>query len=381
MDIDSNTTLKILLVKTRGRSTATLAERVAGEEQGLGPRGTLFERSLGCDVIDESTIETMGGRRGLIYSKIPTFIAQSIEATRRSSDYDAVVTWSERHTIGVAALFALRRVHTPHVALMFWLSKPAVRIPLQVFRSGVDRIVTWSSVQRGVAVDTIGFNPADISLVNHPVDLEFFHPISDERTIIFSAGSTQRDFPTLSEAVTNLGIPVRIAASLVVRLRGLKIDTTDVRESLDHPANVEIKSMNAIELRASYAQAKIVVVPLLPSTIDAGVNVILEGMAMGRPVIASRTEGQVDVVEHGENGLFVDPQDADGLRSSIEHLLNNPDVAEEMGRKARAYVEENHRLEGFIERVRQILVDVAEQGPRRQGMWRRTAAGNKASIG
>ncbi|MGO4192038.1 glycosyltransferase family 4 protein [Arthrobacter sp. YAF17] len=319
----------------------------------------LFQNTLGCDVLDEAAIAAVPGRRGRVYRKLPTFVAQAVEAGRLSRSYDVVVTWSERHTVAVAALFAVLRLPTPHLALMFWLSKPSVRLPLRVFRSGVDRIITWSSVQRDVAVERIGFGPETVVLVRHPVDQEFFRPEDRARNILFSAGSTQRDFDTLVAAARGLGIPLRIAASLVVALNGFKVTTTDVRQHLDTSDDVEVESLDSSQLRASYAEAKVVVVPLLPTDIDAGVNVILEGMAMGRPVISTRTAGQIDVIQDGETGMLVPPGDVAALRAKIEMILNDPHAAEDMGRRGRAYVEKYHRLEDFIEHVRASTEELA----------------------
>lgn len=343
---------RILLVKTRGRATLGREERRRREHDGEEPRSMLLEEVLACDVLDEAEIEAMKGWRGNLYRRLPLFVAQAIEASTRSGSYDVVVTWSERHTVAVAALFAVFRVKTPHLALMFWISKPSVRLPLRLFRSGVDRIITWSSVQRDAAVKSAGFGAEEVVLIRHPVDQEFFRPENKERKIVFSAGSTQRDFGTLVEAARGLGLPVRIAASLVVVLNGFKVTTTDVREELARLENVQVDALNASELRDSYSEAKAVVVPLLPTDIDAGVNVILEGMAMGRPVISSRTAGQIDVISDGDTGFFVPPGDVAALRAMIEKILADPQAAEDMGRRGRAYVEEHHRLEDFVEHIR-----------------------------
>lgn len=343
---------RILLVKTRGRATTDRGERRRREERGEEPRSMLLEDVLDCDVLDEAAIEAVKGWRGSLYGRLPLFVSQALETTRRSRSYDVVVTWSERHTVAVAALFAILRVKTPHLALMFWMSKPSVRLPLRLFRSGVDRVITWSSVQRDVAVKRVGFRAEEVVLIRHPVDQEFFHPENTERRIVFSAGSTQRDFGTLVEAMRGLGIPVRIAASLVVALNGLKVTTTDVRQGLEKLENVQVDALNSTELRSSYSEAKVVVVPLLPTDIDAGVNVILEGMAMGRPVISSRTAGQIDVIDDGDTGIFVPPGDVAALRAKIEMILGDPQAAEDMGRRGRAYVEKHHRLEDFVEHIR-----------------------------
>lgn len=290
--------------------------------------------------------------RGRIYRRLPSFVAQALEAHRRSSSYDVVITWSERHTVAVAGLFAIFRVPTPHLALMFWLSKPSVRFPMRVFRSGVDRIITWSSVQRSVAIKEIGFRPEDVVLVKHPVDLAFYQPQDVERQSVFSAGSTQRDFETLAIVAKGIDLPFKIAAALVVALQRFRSSTVDVRTDLDVPANVQVEALGSLQLRDAYARSKVVVVPLLPSDIDAGVNVVLEAMAMARPVIVSKTQGQVDVVIDGENGIFVPPQDADALTSAIESILNDPMEADALGQRGRLYVEKHHRLEDFVENVR-----------------------------
>jgi glycosyltransferase involved in cell wall biosynthesis len=325
----------------------------------------LLEETLGCDVLDEEVILEVGGRWGRVYRRLPPFIAQALEARRRAKSYDVVMTWSERHSVAVAALFAVTRVETAHLALMFWISKPSVRLPLRLFRSGIDRIVTWSSVQRSVAIERVGFRPEDVVLVRHPVDLKFFHPMDRDREIIFSAGSTMRDFDTLVRAVTGLPVTVRIAASLVVVLQGLRVAAVDVGKELVRPPNVQVESMSPLQVREGYASAQVVVVPLLPCDIDAGVNVVLEAMAMGRPVIVTRTVGQVDVIDDGINGYFVDPLDADELKAKIQAIRENPSAAEQVGRRARVYAEQNHSLEDFVFRVQANVQELADSAPRR----------------
>ncbi|MFJ4265388.1 glycosyltransferase family 4 protein [Paenarthrobacter nicotinovorans] len=357
---------RTLLVKTRGRSTITPAERQIRERQGIEPRSLLFEQVLNCDVLDENALSAVPGFRSRLYKRIPAFAAQAIEATILSRSYDVVITWSERHSVAVAAMFALLRIRTPHLAMMFWLSKPTVRWPLRFCRNGVDRLLTWSSVQREVAIRDIGFDAEDIELVRHPVDLEFFSPRESPRTTIFSAGSTERDFHTLAEAAKELDEEVHIAASLVVALDRFKIVTTDVRDDPGWPDNFKVRPLTSLELREAYAAAKVVVVPLLPTDIDAGVNVILEGMAMGRPVVATQTRGQVDVMKDGDNGLFVPPGNAMALKERLEMLRNNPEYAEELGRRARSYVETHHSLESFVDRVRDNVVTLADRPAKRQ---------------
>jgi glycosyltransferase involved in cell wall biosynthesis len=70
---------------------------------------------------------------------------------------------------------------------------------------------------------------------------------------------------------------------------------------------------------------------VLPSLNEGMGRVLVEAMAAGRPIVASRTGGIPDLVRHGETGLLVAPGDETGLADSISLLLSAPAMAERMG--------------------------------------------------
>ena len=67
---------------------------------------------------------------------------------------------------------------------------------------------------------------------------------------------------------------------------------------------------------------------------------ILEAMACGVPIVASKIGGIPDAVEDGENGLLVQPRDSELLADAIIYLLKNEDVRDKMGKKGRKKVED-----------------------------------------
>lgn len=74
---------------------------------------------------------------------------------------------------------------------------------------------------------------------------------------------------------------------------------------------------------------------ILPSVQDEDLpNVVLEAMALGKPVIASRLAGIPEQVIDGVTGLLVEPRNAGQLRDAIYHLMVSPEVRHEMGRAA-----------------------------------------------
>ncbi|SCC91529.1 putative Glycosyltransferase [Thiomonas sp. X19] len=74
---------------------------------------------------------------------------------------------------------------------------------------------------------------------------------------------------------------------------------------------------------------------VLPSLVEGLSNVILEGMMCGRPVIASHTGGNVELVEHERTGLLFHVGDDAALAACIQRLIDNPEQAVNLGRAAR----------------------------------------------
>jgi glycosyltransferase involved in cell wall biosynthesis len=250
----------------------------------------------------------------------------------------------------------------PHVAMLYWFSRPSVQLPLRAFGDALHAIVTWSTVQRQYAIEELGIPHEKLYLIKHYVDQLFWSPRDREANMICSAGAEMRDYSTLLEALRGTKIPCHIAADHVRVDRfgfARRISTESFASSAG--SNVTIGRKPVTGLRDLYASSRFVVVPLQPSDTDNGITVILEAMAMGKPVICSRTRGQVDVIQEGVTGLFVPVGDAKAMRQAIVDLWNDPARAERMGRAARAYVEHHHTLEQFSHGVKSA-VDASLEG-------------------
>jgi glycosyltransferase involved in cell wall biosynthesis len=91
-----------------------------------------------------------------------------------------------------------------------------------------------------------------------------------------------------------------------------------------------------------------VAVSVLPSLSEGLSNTLLESMAAGVPVVATRIGGNPEVVEHGATGWLVPPRDAAALGESIVSILLDPDRAVSFGRRARARVDEHFSLRRMV---------------------------------
>ncbi len=76
----------------------------------------------------------------------------------------------------------------------------------------------------------------------------------------------------------------------------------------------------------------------LTSTNEGMPNVVLEAMAAGVPVVATRVGGVPELVEDGVAGFLVESGDVEAFASRVLHLLSNPDAAKEMGLRGRERV-------------------------------------------
>ena len=349
----------ILLNARMGRLTREAQVRL--EEADRSPRISLFERMTGADVLDEHFMSRVPRPRRWLYRAMPPEVAQVIEAFLVQRRYDVIISWCDKHTILLSILFKLLGKRVPFVVLMFWISKPKKVAVLKRTHSAIDSMIFWSSRQRDFAVRTMGIPEAKTRLIRYFVDQQFYRPMGGTPDMISSVGIEMRDYQTLLEALRGTDIPCRVVAG---NMRGTRFPSVNfIEESGPLPRHITVGMCKPPELRDIYARSHFVVVPLFPTINDHGLTVILEAMAMGKAVICSRTEGQVDVIREGVTGIFVPPGDPKALREAIAHLLNNPALAVAMGMAARKCVEKNNTLEAFVETVKSIAEETLS-GPR-----------------
>ena len=77
---------------------------------------------------------------------------------------------------------------------------------------------------------------------------------------------------------------------------------------------------------------------VLPSLNEGMGKVLIEGMALGKPIVASRVGGIIDLVKNGDNGIFVSPRDSDALGEAILTLIRNKNLAQRLGEYGKANI-------------------------------------------
>ena len=97
-------------------------------------------------------------------------------------------------------------------------------------------------------------------------------------------------------------------------------------------------------------------------------NVILEAMAAGVAVVATRTGAAEDIIQDGVSGLLVDPGSARQIHDAVRKLLSNEILTESIGLRARAAVESSCSIETvagrYVELYQSLLNPTAACGDR-----------------
>jgi glycosyltransferase involved in cell wall biosynthesis len=348
-DVRGARTLMLVSCRVDGR----LREEVACGRR-PHPEFLRLERDHGVDLLDWSRLPGSADRRSLRQS-----IAHTRAALERVEDVDAVFSDGEHVGIPLALAMRVLRRRVPHLMLGHHLTTRAKpQLMRLVGRGETTRVLLHSQRQRVFAEHALRIPSSRLAVVPYFADEGFWRPEAvAQEPLIVSAGREHRDYRTLALACAGLSERVAIAAG--------SPHSPGARwaEPEQLPANVSTCLLRHRELRDLYARARVVVVPLLPNDFQGGVTTVLEGMAMGKAMVVSATEGQRDIVRDGVTGVLVQPGDAAELRHAIRRLLSDPRERARLGTNARSAVETQFSLDLYVARLAAHLDDIRHAPP------------------
>lgn len=109
-----------------------------------------------------------------------------------------------------------------------------------------------------------------------------------------------------------------------------------------------------------YRRSTIVAVP---SILNESFGIVaLEGMASGRPVVATRHGGLAEIIEHGRTGLLVKPGSSEELASSLLLLLQDSQLRKRLGENGRRVAVERYSWDVVLTRLLEIYNAVVSSG-------------------
>jgi peptidoglycan/xylan/chitin deacetylase (PgdA/CDA1 family) len=100
----------------------------------------------------------------------------------------------------------------------------------------------------------------------------------------------------------------------------------------------------------------------LPSLTEGVPLAVLEAMAAGVPVVATRVGGLPEILENGAHGVLVPPRDCEALASAIVTLIDDPLRRQSLGARAREAVERRYSLAAMAATYRSLYLSGEEGG-------------------
>ncbi len=240
---------------------------------------------------------------------------------------------------------------------------------------GVTRFVAVSGDLARELVQEWHLRPEQVRLIPNGVDLDRFHAeqasdalraslgIPPGEKVVASVGGLRRikDYPTLLGAFSLLRARLGEGRLLIVGHSYYR----EIREELDRLAErlgIRDEVIFTGVRQDVPALLRLCDVYVNSSLFEGMSNTILEAMAMGIPVVATRVGGNPELVTDRVTGYLVPPGDPGALAGRVEELLRDAALRATMGAAARDQVERRHRMESMVRANEELY---------RETVWRR----------
>jgi glycosyltransferase involved in cell wall biosynthesis len=283
--------------------------------------------------------------------------ASVLAALRRINAADVV--FSTVDTVGLP-LILLKRVFLVRPPLVYVsiglperLAQLRGRRMQRLYRNALRRartIIAYSENEVAWVRDWLGSGGPSVEFVPFGVDTNSFRPSEREPdTDVVSVGvDPRRDFELLlAIAGRRPELSFRIVAS------------AELARTLGRmPANVELETDIPLEaVRDRFAEARVVALPVRDNSYSGATTTLLQAMAMGKPVVVSRTAAVADgyELEDGVNCRLVDPGDESAFEQTLVETLTGAEAAAALGRRARQTVERSFSWERFTDALWQVV--------------------------
>jgi glycosyltransferase involved in cell wall biosynthesis len=281
----------------------------------------------------------------------------------RKESVDIVQTYFHDSTVfgvvaakiaGVPLIISCRR------DLGFWYGEKVPRFLMFANRFS-DRFLANSESVRKILVEREGVSPAEVEVIPNGIDSI---ALANAKTV-----SLFQEYPQIADGDKVVGIvanfnrrvkrldlflesAVRVAAKfqkvkfLIIGGGNLENDLKCMARSL----GIEDRVIFAGPKEPAIGYIRCFDIGVLCSDSEGFSNSLIEYMAAGKPVVATKVGGNDELVEDGVTGVLVPPGDPDALASALLILLNNEAAYKRMGEEGRRVVQEKFDWNVIIRR-------------------------------
>jgi glycosyltransferase involved in cell wall biosynthesis len=230
----------------------------------------------------------------------------------------------------------------------------------------VDRFIILSEASRRTLIERHKIPPEKIVKIHNGIEIEEYHPdikevrnkklelrrelgLKSDVPVIGAIGRLvwQKGFEYLIRAIPQVIEAFPEAKFLIVGEGPLRRRLEELSERLKIEDNIIFTGFRS-DIKDILATIELLAIP---SLLEGLPIVLLEGMAMAKPIVATRIDGMTEVLENSETGLLVPAKNPHKLAEAIIEILKNKTKADLLGQNARKIVEEKFSVKKMVEQT------------------------------
>jgi glycosyltransferase involved in cell wall biosynthesis len=307
----------------------------------------------------KSVLERAGGYGG--------DFATVLASLRQANRADVVLSTVDTVGIPLVLLAKAGRVRPPLVYIAIGLPERLARLRSEGMRRryaralGATAAIVAYSEHEADELDAFLTSYAEstrIEFVPFGVDEQAFAPTVAQPAVdvVMAGADPHRD----------VALFVGLAAETPARSFQLVTTADRARVLPAPPPNLRIEvDIPFDEMKRRLEEARVVALPVLDNSYSGATTVLLQAMALGKPIVVTRTKaiatgyGLVD----GENCRLVEPGDAQGFGRAVAGVLRDEWHARAIGARARRTAETDLTWDRYVDRIEAILRDACEGPP------------------
>ncbi len=293
--------------------------------------------------------------------------AKSIETICKNNQIDLVHCNSV--TAFRAAKLVKRSINVPVIYTAHAVEQSKIPVIGAELDMKVDKVIAVSNFIRHHLRKT-GLLSSKINLVYHGVDTNKFREriMKPELKSYFGIKSNERVIMCVARLKPEKGISQLIKAIPIILERGNNIKVVFVGDGANRKEYEKLAKDLGVENKVLFLGAKgnveeilsIADVFCLSSINEALSFAILEAMAEGKPVVATRVGGIPEAVVDKVTGLLVPPGNIQGLANAINKLLEDKLLSKRLGANAKGRIKENFRFDRMLRETIALFEEVLE---------------------
>lgn len=234
-----------------------------------------------------------------------------------------------------------------------------------------DRVVANCSAVRDVLLSEMGISADHVCTIRNGVNVERLAQTQNQRRRFFPEIS---DDQKLVAVVANMSSPVKGHAYLLDAARKIRESVPGVVFVLigDGPLRAGLeRDISDANLKECFIflgkrdDAPLLLrccdISLSPSLAEGLPNAVLEGMAAGLPVIATRVGGIPEIVEDGVSGVLIAPKSGEAIAKAVVQVLQRPEFARRVAAAGHRRVSEEFTFVRTIGQLLELYASVARQ--------------------